>query len=75
MYHFYTPWNRQKIPDFLTFSGGVEMIHWREMKWVKRNTWNYNFLELLGEILEAILLYIKKTFSGDLNMEYWREMG
>ena len=51
------------------------MIHWREMKWVKRNTWNYNFLELLGEILGTILLYIKKTFSGDLNMEYWREMG
>ena len=44
MYHFYTPWKRQKVGYFLTIPGGVEMIHWREMKWVKRNTWNYDFL-------------------------------
>ena len=36
MFHFYTPWKRQKTSKtfgFLTFSGGVEMEHW--LKWVK----------------------------------------
>ena len=27
MFHFYTPWKRQKTKDFLTFSGGMEMEH------------------------------------------------
>ena len=30
MSHFYTPWKRQKTKGFLTFSGGIEMRHWRE---------------------------------------------
>ena len=25
------PWKRQKAKGFLTFSGGIEMGHWREM--------------------------------------------
>ena len=25
MFHFYTPWKRQKNRGFFTFSGGVEM--------------------------------------------------
>ena len=29
MSHFYTPWKRQKSKGFLTFSGGIEMGHWR----------------------------------------------
>ena len=28
MSHFYTPWKRQKIIGFPTFSGGIEMWHW-----------------------------------------------
>ena len=31
MFHFYTPWKRQKTKGFLTFSGGIEMEHWHEM--------------------------------------------
>ena len=31
LFHFYTPWKRQKSRSFLTFSGGVEMQHWHEM--------------------------------------------
>ena len=31
MFHFYTPWKRQKIVAFLPFSGGIEMEHWCEM--------------------------------------------
>ena len=27
MFHFYTPWKRQKTKDFLTFSGDIEMEH------------------------------------------------
>ena len=27
VFHFYTPWKRQKTFDFLTFSGGIEMEH------------------------------------------------
>ena len=28
VFHFYTPWIRQKTKGFLTFSGGIEMEHW-----------------------------------------------
>ena len=28
---FYTPWKRQKISGFLTFSGGTEIENWLEM--------------------------------------------
>ena len=28
MFHFYTPWIRQKTKGFLTYSGGIEMEHW-----------------------------------------------
>ena len=31
MLHFFTPWKRQKIFGFLTFSGGMEMKHWTEI--------------------------------------------
>ena len=31
MSHFYTPWKRQKIFGFLTFSGGIEMWNWTKM--------------------------------------------
>ena len=29
--HFYIPWKRHKIEDFLTLSGGIEMWHWTKM--------------------------------------------
>ena len=32
MFHFYTPWKHQKTKSFLTFSGGIEIGHWREKK-------------------------------------------
>ena len=28
MFHFYTPWKRQKTFGFLLFSDGIEMEHW-----------------------------------------------
>ena len=28
MFHFYTPWKRQKTKGLLTFSGGIEMELW-----------------------------------------------
>ena len=31
MFHFYTPGKYQKTDHFVTFSGGIEMKHWREM--------------------------------------------
>ena len=31
MFHFYTPWKRQKIKSFLTLLGGIEMKNWAEM--------------------------------------------
>ena len=31
MYHFWTPWKRQKTSGFLVFSGGTEMGHWLQM--------------------------------------------
>ena len=31
MFHFYTPWKRQKTFGFLTFSEGIEMWHWTKM--------------------------------------------
>ena len=31
MFHFLTPWKRQKIFGLLTFSGGIEMEHWAKM--------------------------------------------
>ena len=44
MSYFYTPWKRQKTFGFLTFSGGIEMGHWREKDyWV--------FLQILRLIL------------------------
>ena len=33
--HFYTPWERQKIFGFLTFSGSIEMWRWTKMGWWK----------------------------------------
>ena len=32
MFHFYTPWKRQKIRGSLMFSGGIEMEHWLKME-------------------------------------------
>ena len=29
MFYFYTPWKRQKIFGFLTFSVDIEMEHWK----------------------------------------------
>ena len=31
MFHFYTPWKRQKTSRFLSSSGGIEMKHWCKM--------------------------------------------
>ena len=31
IFHFYTPWKRQKTKGFLTFSRGIEMEHWTKM--------------------------------------------
>ena len=31
MFDFYTLWKRQKFKGFLTFSGVIEMEHWRKM--------------------------------------------
>ena len=31
MFHFYTPWNHHKNSGFLSFSGGMEMEHLREI--------------------------------------------
>ena len=31
MFHFYTPWNRQKTENFPTASGGINMEHLREV--------------------------------------------
>ena len=31
MFHFYTPWKRQKAKGFLTFSRGIEMEDWAKM--------------------------------------------
>ena len=31
MSHFYTPLKRQKTIGCLTFSGGVEMLHWTKI--------------------------------------------
>ena len=31
MFHFYTPWKRQKTFGFLTFSGSIEMSHCTKM--------------------------------------------
>ena len=31
MFHFYTPWKRQKTKGFLTFSDGIKMEHWTDM--------------------------------------------
>ena len=27
MFHFYTPWKRQKTRGFVTFSGGIELYN------------------------------------------------
>ena len=37
IFHFYTPWKRQKAKFFLTFSWGVEMEHCREMGYSRQN--------------------------------------
>ena len=29
--YFYVPWKRQQTFGFLTFSGGVELVHWAKM--------------------------------------------
>ena len=31
MFHFYTPWKRQKTRRFSEYSGGIEMEPWAEM--------------------------------------------
>ena len=31
IFHFYTPWKRQKTFDFVTYSGGIGMEHWTKM--------------------------------------------
>ena len=38
MFHFYTPWKRQKTRDFWSFSGGIETERWP--KWVKKRVKN-----------------------------------
>ena len=52
MSHFYTPWKRQKIYGFLTFSGGIEMWHWINMG--------------LREFMQGSFLVAVKFFENDL---------
>ena len=33
MFCFYTSWKCQKTKGFLTFSGGIEIVHWVKMGW------------------------------------------
>ena len=40
MFHFYTPWNRQKTIGFLTFLGSIEIERWYENAQYKRQFWN-----------------------------------
>ena len=35
IFHFCTPWKRQKTRGLLTLSGGIEMENWRNMGLVK----------------------------------------
>ena len=35
MFHFYTPWKRQKTSGFLMFSLGIEKEHWTIGSWCK----------------------------------------
>ena len=47
MFHFYTPWKRQKTKGFLMFSGGMEVKYLLKMslKRIKSTGFNYtNFL-------------------------------
>ena len=37
MSHFYTPRKRQKTIGFLTFSGGIEKLHWTKMDYSDRS--------------------------------------
>ena len=36
MFHFYTPWKRQKTRGFLTFLVGIEIEHWLELGYEDR---------------------------------------
>ena len=79
VWHFYTPWKRQKTFGFLTFSGGIEMwpkVFWRfqgvkkcdtRLKWVKFTAkWlrpKKFFLGINGILLLAKHLHYR-CFSG-----------
>ena len=42
MFNFYSPWERQKTTDFLTFSGSIEMEQWLKMyEFGSGKTFNY----------------------------------
>ena len=45
MLHFYILWKRQKTFGFLTFSGGIEMEHWREIDY--GNSIKVSFFQVL----------------------------
>ena len=38
MFHFCTPWKRQKTGVFLAFSGDIEVKHWPEMPQGSKST-------------------------------------
>ena len=57
MFHFYTPWKRQKTKVFMASSGGKEMDHWAKMD----QTYNHDrSLELQGSVLFSTVLVFRE---------------
>ena len=75
MSHFYTPWKRQKIFGFLTFSGSIVM--WHGLKWVKFELKEVKHLnkELLVFWYLSLLLVVSTNISyklfSDLSYCVW----
>ena len=76
MFHFYTPWKRQKTQGFLTFSGGIK---------VRLSALNLVLISASLTYFSPIFLYlypwrrqktkVSLTLSGGIEMEHWTKMG
>ena len=70
IFHFYTPWKRQKTKDFLTFSGGIEI----GLKLVNQKYLNWVNLSLLFCISDMPISQLAFTWCQQVNNGITRAM-
>ena len=70
MIYFYTPWKRQKIFGFLTFSGAVEMQYSAKMGWLAETFWSVNFAQIFHKFAGCQTFHFHRAYRSSLNFTF-----